>query len=242
MLRQFVLWKWEQPGFRVAYLPEHVNTMCSMIRRHMKGVPHRIVCVTDSSDGVTECETAPLWLDLNDTPNASGKQLPSCYRRLKLYDPKTQKDIGIDKGDRIISLDLDSLVTGPLTDVVDIEGKYVGWELSNHRQLPVFNGSLQMFTAGTLQYVWEEFDPLKSPKEAFDADYRGSDQAWLSYKLIGREGSVGLKWPLVASYPLQNRMQGILKRETSLIFFHGREKPWSPSAKLATPWIERYYR
>jgi hypothetical protein len=240
---QIVLWKWEQVGVKArAYTPEHVNVMCNMLRRNLVNVPHRIICVTDNSSGITECETADLWQDCWDLPNATGKHLPSCYRRLKLYDCMTQRDLGIDKGDRIMGIDLDSLITGDLREVVATEGLYVGWHLKNKHQKLVFNGSLQIFTAGTLQDVWSDFDPHKSPKEAFNAGFYGSDQSWLSYKLINRNETVGLKYPLVSSYPLQNRLIGELKAATKIIFFHGSLKPWSPQARLSSRWIDRYWR
>jgi hypothetical protein len=239
---QIVLWKWDQPGAGRDYLPEHVNVMCSMLRRNLVNTPHRIVCVTDSEYGITECETAPLWRDADDLPNATGRHLPSCYRRLKLYDRETQKGIGIDKGDRIMGIDLDSLITGDLRDLVRIEGLFVGWHLKRNDGLHTFNGSLQMFTAGDLQEIWSEFDPRKSPKEAFDAGFKGSDQSWLSYKLLTREGCVGLTYPLVSSYPLQNRLMGELKNATRIIFFHGSQKPWDPQARFDSRWIDRYWR
>lgn len=239
---QIVLWKWDQPGAKNVYLPDHVDIMCSMLRRNLKGLPHRIVCVTDNDAGIHECETAHLWRDFDDLPNASGKQLPSCYRRLKLYDRETQKDIGIDKGDRIVGIDLDTLICGDVRKVFQTEGVYVGWQLKNYLDRYVFNGSLQIFTAGTLQVIWDEFDPLTSPKKALDNGFRGSDQAWLSYKLIGEDGCIGLDWPVISSYPLHNRIQGSLKAETKIIFFHGSEKPWNPNAQFHTPWITRYWR
>ncbi len=244
---QIVLWKWDQPGFRVTYTAEHVNVMCAMLRRNLRNFPHRIVCVTDNSDGITECETAAIWPDHNGLANASGKQLPSCYRRLKLYNPETQRDeLGIDKGDRIMSIDLDALITGDVRGIAQTEGLFVGWELTGEQGRKVFNGSLQIFTAGELADVWSSFDHETSPREALTRGYRGSDQAWISYCLLGkgreRLGLVGLKWPEVASYPLQTRIQGILKTETRMIFFHGREKPWTAQAIHNTPWIERYWR
>jgi hypothetical protein len=239
---QIVLWKWEQPGFKRPYSAEHVNVMCAMLRRNLQGTPHRIVCVTDRPDGIMECETAHIWDDCHDLPNASGRHLPSCYRRLKLYDPETQKYLGIDRGDRIMGIDLDTLITGHLRDIVRLEGRYIGWQLKGAQHPKVFNGSLQIFTAGDLEHVWKDFNPATSPKAALAAGFRGSDQAWLSFQLVGKPGSVGLEWPEVASYPLQNRIQGILKRETKIIFFHGSEKPWSPNARFHTPWIERYWR
>lgn len=239
---QIVLWKWDQPGGKHVYTPEHVDTMVAMLRRNLVNTPHRIICVTDNATGIHECETAPLWIDCEDLPNATGRQLPSCYRRLKLYDRETQDSIGIDKGDRVMGIDLDSLICGDIRETVKTEGKFVGWHLKNHAGKTVFNGSLQMFTAGDLQEIWSEFDPTRSPKEAFDAGFRGSDQAWLSYKLTPRADTIGLTFPLVSSYPLQNRIQGVLKAETRIIFFHGSQKPWDPNAQFHTPWIKRYWR
>ena len=239
---QVVLWKWEQPGANRVYLPEHVNVMCSMLRRNLVNQPHRIVCVTDDASGITECETAPLWDDVNDLPNATGRHLPSCYRRLKLFDRATQKSIGIDKGDRIMGIDLDALITGDLRPVVRTEGEFVGWHLMRSDKKFVFNGSLQMFTAGKLQEIWSEFDPATSPKEAYHAGFKGSDQSWLSYKLCDRPGATGLVYPIVSSYPLQNRIMGELKHATRIIFFHGSQKPWDPQARLNSRWIDRYWR
>lgn len=239
---QIVLWKWDQPGFARTYLPEHVNVMCSMLRRNLVNTPHRILCVTDRPDGITECETAPLWSDTEDLPNATGKHLPSCYRRLKLYDRATQKDLGIGKGDRIMGIDLDSLITGDLREVIATEGLYVGWHLRRQDGLFVFNGSLQMFTAGDLQEIWSEFNPKSSPKEAFNAGFKGSDQSWISYKLQKRDGCVGLTYPLVSSYPMQNRILGELKAGTRIVFFHGSQKPWDSQARFNTRWIDRYWR
>jgi hypothetical protein len=239
---QIVLWKWEQAGTNRVYTHEHVNVMCTMLRRHLTNTPHRIVCVTDRDSGINECETAPLWRDADDLPNATGRHLPSCYRRLKLYDRETQKDIGIDRGDRIMGIDLDALITGDLREVVQTEGTFVGWHLKRADQKYVFNGSLQMFTAGDLQEIWSEFDPAKSPKAAFAAGFRGSDQSWISWKLDGRKDCVGLLYPTVSSYPLQNRIMGELKHATKIVFFHGSQKPWDTQARFDSRWIDRYWR
>jgi hypothetical protein len=236
-----VLWKWDQPSNPRKYSADHVNVMCAMLRRNLS-IPHRIVCVTDDAKWITECETAPLWSDCFEVPNATGAHLPSCYRRLKLYDRATQKSLGIDKGDRIMGLDLDSLITGDIRELVATQGEYVGWHLMNWRNEMTFNGSLQMFTAGTLQDIWSDFDPATSPKAARDAGYKGSDQAWLTYKLITRPGAVGLRYPLVSSFPLQNAIQGEPVPETRIVFFHGSVKPWDADAQSGPRWINQYWR
>lgn len=243
-----VLWKWSQPNPMTEYEPQHVNVMANMLTRNLEGIDHRIICVTDNAGGIMNCETFPLWPDAGNLKNATKFYLPSCYRRLKLYDPETQADMGISKGDRIMSIDLDTLITGPLHDLIAIEGRFVGWELKGTHRPKVFNGSLQMFTAGDLAHIWKDFDPATSPAAAARAGYLGSDQSWLSMKLIDQEGSVGLKPPLVSSYPLNVRLplmcdsKARIDPKTRLIFYHGRIKPWSDEARKETGLTQRYWR
>jgi hypothetical protein len=237
-----VLWKWAQAGnSRAVYEAEHVNVAVAMLRRNIK-LTSRIICITDDRSGIADCETAPLWGDCDNLANASGGYLPSCYRRLKLYDRATQMDLGIEKGERIISLDLDMLVTSNLDRLLKTEGRFVGWEMPGSIHAKVFNGSLQMFTAGDLQFIWSSFDPKTSPRDAAIAGFKGSDQSWLSWKLISQPGSVGLKLPDIASYPAQVRIQKIKPEDNKIIFFHGQVKPWFPEAKADTPWVSQYWK
>jgi hypothetical protein len=237
-----VLWKWTQPNPMTEYTAEHVNVMVSMLNRNLANTRHRIVCVTDNPDGIVGCETFPLWKDAGDLLNATKVYLPSCYRRLKLYDPATQALMGIPAGDRIMSIDLDTVIAGPLDRLVATEGRFIGWELRGTYRPKVFNGSLQMFTAGDLAHIWKEFNPATSPKQAANAGFLGSDQAWLSMNLIGTPGATGLKWPLVASYPLNVRLQNQLDPDTRIVFYHGRIKPWSDEARTETYITQRLWR
>lgn len=237
-----VLWKWQQAGNgRASYSAEHVNVAASMLRRNIK-LTSRIVCITDDAGGITECETASLWGDCSNMANMSGNYLPSCYRRLKLYDRSTQAELGITKGERIVSIDLDTIVTRSLDKLLKTEGRFVGWEMPGTHHPKVFNGSLQMFTAGDLQSIWSSFDPNRSPRDAALAGYRGSDQSWLSWKLVNQAGSVGLKYPDIASYPSQMLIQKKRPEDSTMIFFHGKVKPWFPEAKAETPWVSTYWR
>lgn len=237
-----VLWKWQQENMPNAYSPEYVNIMQDMLERNLHDVNYRIICVTDDDIGVV-CDTYPLWKDCGELLNPSGpSRLPSCFRRLRLYDHETQKDMGIKKGERIVSIDLDTVVCGPLRDMLAIEGRFVGWQLVGQAHPRVFNGSFQMFTAGDLQHIWSDFDPRKSPRVAREAGFFGSDQAWLSYNLVDKEGSNHIPYPVLASYPLHCVHMSQFKREHRLVFFHGKRKPWSPEAQAASPWIGRNWR
>lgn len=235
------LWKWKQENSAHAYTAEHVNAMARMLRKHIQLVRYRIVCITDDPAGITECATFPLWKDAAMVDNASGRHLSSCYRRLRLYDPQIQSKLGIKRGDRVVSIDLDTLVVGSLDTILSTTGLYVGWELRGTYHPKVFNGSFQMFTAGELDYIWLDFDPSRSPYVASDAGYKGSDQAWLSYNLARNPYSVSIKYPEFSSYPLNNRISGQVDFRTRLIFFHGSQKPWYESTLAASPFVERHW-
>lgn len=239
---QIVLWKWVQPNHPRTYLSEHVNVMCRMLHRSLAGKRYRIICITDDPSDIMECETFPLWPNAGHVANATKFILPSCYRRLKLYDAATQFELGFSRGDRIVSLDLDTLVTGRVFELLTQPGDFFGWELKGTHHPRVFNGSLQAFDCGSkLQFIWDEFDEQISPQEALKAGFLGSDQAWLSYKLVGRKGCFGIGYPEIASYPLHVRIQGTHSAQTKLVFFHGRLKPWDAEAQEQTSWIKRYW-
>lgn len=238
-----VLWKWTPgPGVERHYTARHVNHLAHALRANTSLRDMRIICVTDDPHGITQCETHPLWQDCDRLRNASGAHLPSCYRRLKLYDANTQREMGMFKGDRVASLDLDTLVCGPLDAIWQTKGKYVGWLLPGLLHKDVYNGSFQMFTAGELRRVWEDFHPDVSPAMVNALGYRGSDQAWLSYQLVDKEGSASVGYPTVASYPLHIRRMSLFDRRTRLVMFHGKRKPWQPEAVAEAGWIRRYWR
>lgn len=207
-----------------------------MVRRNYDG-DVRVVCVTDDPTGVV-CETFPLWRDCATLPNASGAHLPSCYRRLRLFDPATQEAMGIAEGERIVSLDLDAVVVGKLNGLFDRPDAFVGWAVRGSHHPRVYNGSMWMLRAGAHPEVWTTFNPESSPKRAAAAGYRGSDQAWMTYRLnhcVGWTAADG-----VYSYHLDVRGRPDLPPNARIVMFHGRVKPWMAWADVQ--WVRALYR
>jgi len=239
-----VMWMWTQSGFRCPYLPEHVNAMAAGLRRGMAGSPYRPVLVTDAGDkGIDpSVDVRPLWGDFSGLSNASGIHLPSCYRRLKLFDPATQADLGIAPGDRVCSIDLDAVVAGDMRPLLSRQEKFVGWAVRGTRHPKVYNGSMWLFTAGDLTEMWAGFDPARSPALANKAGFMGSDQSWLSYRLARAPGCAGWAYPQVASYPkeLRVRRQGP-PPSNGVVFFHGKDKPWHDRTQRESPWVKRLW-
>jgi hypothetical protein len=238
-----VLWKWLQPGFRETYKPEHVNVLAAQVKRHLNGEKHRIVCVTDDPGDIRlDVDTYPLWDDHNKVENISGRHLPSCYRRLRLFDPQTQLDMGVRPADRIMSMDLDTVIAGALVPLVQRKERFIGWAVRGTRHVRVFNGSMFLFTQGDFADVWTDFNPSTSPKAAFQAGFFGSDQGWLSYKLATRTDCAGWSYPQVVSYPREVARRPKLPNGCSVVNFHGKHKPWHEDVQRVSPWVKEHWR
>ena len=236
----FVFWKWNQPGYRDTYTAEHANIMANMLSRNLT-IPHRIILVTDDPAGC-EMETFPLWDDHSKLKNASGAHLPSCYRRLRLFDPAIQKQMGIEPGARICSVDLDTCVIQKCDNLFTRKEKFVGWGVRGTYHQRVFNGSMWVFNAGEFEDIWKAFNPLTSPRLAFQNGFMGSDQGWISYNLARRTDCASWGWPVVASFPREIYRIKKLDVHNLIVFFHGRNKPWQESTVKMAPWLNRYYR
>ena len=231
-----VSWCWK--GTR-KFLPEYVDVHKAMFGRMMRE-PHRYLCVTDIPEGM-HCETYPLWEDLSRVRNLVGGHLPSCYRRLKIFDPVTTRTMGIEDGDRVVSADLDIALVGDVSPLFDRPENFVGWRVPGGRHASVFNGTVFMHRAGTMSNLWTDFDPGKSPHDARNAGYFGTDQGWLSLRLA----SSAAGWTRedgVISYASDCRLTGALPDHARLISFHGKRKPWQKEVQGESPWVREHWR
>lgn len=241
----FVTFLWKGNGYyRHRFEARHVNAWARGIRRIYPG-DHRLICITDQP-ALIDIETFPLWEDFARLTNLGGLHLPTCYRRLKIFDRATQYELGIDPGTRVISIDLDVVFVRNGAAVFDAhpEASFVGWKgISPTHQRPVYNGTLQIFTAGDpeVEQLWSRFN-WDAPHQVAKAGYFGSDQGWLSWQLGGRAPGVDVADGMY-SYSrdiVDCRLQEVPAR-ASIVSFNGKAKPWHPEVQAANPWIRRYW-
>lgn len=222
-----VCFQWNT-GFR-EYLPRHVNALAAMYMASYPG-DMRFICVTDETDGfsrnVEVLKTPAKAAEVGRIPSPHGKSYPASYRRLWLF-----SDEAAALGERILLTDIDCLVVGDISPLVDVDADFVGWQ-TKHRwgNTGRIAGGSWLLRTGTHAHVWNDF--IEHPYSAIDAaakaGWTGSDQAWLSYKLNGCT-----VWP--DNSGIYQNQDGIHqwqkpKPDARIIHFNGSVKPWSKSA------------
>lgn len=238
-----VCWKWEPyPGYRSKFTAEHVNTFARMVRRNYRG-RLELVCVTDDPGGITECDRIlPLWEEFasipspHDTPTR--RRNPSCYRRLRMF----ARDAGAWLGTRIVSMDLDCVVTGDLAPIFDRKEPFIVWGDTN--PTTYYNGGLISFDAGAVPQVYEQFksNPEGAIAKAQRLKQFGSDQGWIGACL----GASRPKYSTahgVYSYRvhIKQGFNGRLPNDARLVMFHGQVDPEHDEAQRL-PWVREHYR
>lgn len=231
-----VTFKWHTPGYRSRFTGEHVNTLARMCARNYR-LPFRFNCVTDDAEGIDTdlVRVLPMWDFHNALPSPHKHGVnPSCYRRLFLWSREAKEVFG----KRILSIDLDMVITGDVTPLWDRPEDVVLWADQLNKTTP-YNGAMQLIRAGSRPDVYDRFDPIISPKVTIAAGLFGTDQAWISYVLGGNEA----RWTSAdgaLSWRVHCRMFKKLPEGARIVNFHGNEDPWMLRERV--PWIAEHYR
>jgi len=225
-----VCWKWQQKKYRSRFTHQHVRTLKSMVARNLQ-LDHQFVCVTDDATGMDDIETIPLW-DWPDVVLPKGK--PNCYRRLRAFAPDAAEWLG----ERILSIDLDTVITGDITSLIDIPDDFKIW--GDTAKNTAYNGGFWLMDAGARPRVYEDFNE-KAPDITRSKGMVGSDQAWISYVLGPNES----KWCTKDGvYSFRNHMgsgKEPLPDDARIVFFHGHYDPWDKNVQRNNRWIKDYY-
>jgi len=216
---------------RREFLPEHVNILHRMAKRH--GFTGRFVCITDETSivfdkDITIMLTPVAALTFGAIGSPEGPRFPSCYRRLWTFSEGAKV-----LGDNVLLLDIDLVVLKDLTPLFDFAEDFVGWlpirDWGKHRRL---GGGIYLLKPGTRTEVWTEFDGQPSVDWAHAAGFRGSDQAWISYKLA----QTAVIFPKEAGIYSIRDLKGLRPRppkDARLVQFNGPIKPWQSDL----PWV-----
>lgn len=228
-------WQWNEPGNRT-YTPSHVNVLASMFKRHLT-LPHRVVCISDEagfSGDVCVIPTPAKALELAKLKTLEGAHFPSCFRRLWLFSDEARI-----LGERVLLTDIDVVLTGNIDHLFDAPDEpFIGWRpLARWGDKKRIGGGLYLMRTGAYTEVWNGFRGEESMLEARQAGYRGSDQAWLSYKLADKVPVFGDDSGLYSIRDLADGRKP-LPTDACLVQFNGVKKPWQSNLS----WVKENWR
>ncbi len=222
MALTIVTWWWGEK------YPEHyVRRLEASVRRHLKE-PHRFLCVSDHViDGIETVEVKDPGLTKHK----------GCIVRLRLFDEVWQRDIGIRTGDRVVNMDLDSVVTGQLDPLFCRPDSFTILVGANAANPCPYNGSLFMLRAGSHAEVWDDFtlaELATIPRHEFP-----DDQGWLAHKLPNVSGwNVGPQSGVYAFQKPQWPNGDDLPKDARLVVFPG----WRDPAKFVhLSWVKEHW-
>jgi hypothetical protein len=172
----FCTWLWGDK-----FSEDDLDKLAAGLRRRVNQ-PHRILCMTDRLLGRRPI-SGVSYKQILDYELLAVK---GCFVRLRIFDPYWQFLREIRKGEKIVVIDLDTVITGNLDPLFDRHEPFVIMQGANATNPCPFNGALQMLRAGYRPDVWADFSlgaAAKTPHHEFP-----DDQGWLHHKIPDAAG------------------------------------------------------
>lgn len=242
-----VLWKWRSSDNSLSYGAAHVNALARQIKRYI-GVPYKIFCITDDADGLDSSIEVVGLQEMScpmPTFNEYSHRLHSCYRRLKLFDPA----IGEIFGKRILQLDIDMVIAGNISGIVNRIEPFLCWKcLSRGPNRYALNPSFLLMDVGgdVASNIWRRYSasPNKIAREAFLADWTGTEQAVMGY--LTREKEPPTLGTADGIYSFRDNQKECghreLARAVKVVSFHGPHDPSDRKLQRRCRWLARAWQ
>ena len=229
------------PGskFAAPYTADDVRRLAAQVKKHCT-VPYEFVVITDRPYLFGSPSDLPL-LNLRAIQIDKATHVPgTCYVRLMTFHPKGRDMIG----EKVLVLDLDTLIVGNIDHLVAREEDLVLWRNpARHPSRPgrsIYNTSLLLHKCGTIPELWQCFMDLgKGRIPAKD------DQWYLSDALGGTvpyfDGKRDGVYRIARADTPGSGVDGDLPENACIVFFTGSEGKWTnPAIREANPWIESF--
>lgn len=183
------------------YGPEYVNILFDMVRRNLPSdYEGAFLCFTDDPTGIdARIETRPITEDLE-----------GWWNKLYLF-----KEGVFQEGERIVYMDLDTVITGPLDDIFNYTGEFA--ILRDFMRHEGMQSSVMLWRAGFGKEIWDSYVLGGKPSIV------GGDQAWIEQAIIGPDYLQDLFPGLFCSYKLE--AAHMFPKGASVVVFHGEPRP-----------------
>lgn len=209
-----------------------------MVARNLS-IDHRFIVVTDQPGLFSDDD------DIHAVPIDWTTHVPgTCFVRLFTFSPQAQKVLG----ERVLQLDLDTVIVGSFDEIVDRDEDIVIWrnprkwaltfpEVGHAKALSWFNPSIMLHSPGTWSVIWQNFD-AKEPGARDDqwlmSDYFGKDCPYWDQTHGVYRLTPGKPWIGIHSEALPENAR--------IVTFPSSRKPWLADVVSAAPWIEKHRR
>lgn len=232
---------WWQPDegskFAAPYTPDDVRLLQRQVERYL-GQPHEFVVITDRPEDFSEdVRIRPVQID-------RATHLPgTCFVRLMTFSPEAREVLG----DKVLQLDLDTVIVGGLDSIVARTADLVMWKNPTRSPRfpgrPAYNTSVLLHRTGTMTEVWRRFVAMTEEQQRAFKD----DQWYLSSVL-------GDGWPcfdgvgdgiyrLARADTPGSGVDGELPMNARIVTFPGSDgKPDDPEIAARNTWIASYRR
>lgn len=199
---------------------EYANVLHDSVRRNLReGTAGKFVVFTDD---VTEPGYSP-GIELR---KIEAENLTGWHNKLYLF-----KDGLFPVGERIVFMDLDTVITGPLDAIADYSGSFA--ILRDAYRPDGLQSSVMAWEAGAnnIGNIWFSYVMAGCPEVA------GGDQAWIEeHRKVLKPEILQVQFPgLFCSYKRDARFG--IPPGSSVIFFHGEPRPHD-----AGGWVEKVWK
>ena len=190
---------------------EYTNILFDMVKRNLpEGFEGTFSVFTDSYD-----EGYAPGITVRPLP----EYLPGWWAKLGLFKPGVFED-----GERVLFLDLDTLICGPLDAIAAYDGDFA--ILRDFYRHDGLQSSVMLWRAGTQQHIWHRWEIAGMPQDP------GGDQWWIE-QCVTSPDILQDKFPsLFESYKL---LRGA-PMKASVIVFHGLPRPHEVGGWAAEVW------
>lgn len=190
----------------------YVNALHRAIRTHIT-VPFRFVCITDDTNGLDDHIKT-----LDADPDA-----PGWWQKLTLFKRGRFND-----ADRILFIDLDTIILKNIDDVASYQGGFAG--TGNFRSGgPPFSSCMMAWKNGTMHHLWEKWIALNRPMT------RWGDDEWIRNTEL-ETAKLNRLFPGICSYKFHKLKDD--PGDARIVIFMARPKPH----ELTEAWVREAWR
>ena len=192
---------------------EYVEILHDMVRRNLSDKTEgQFVCFTDDPEPYAE------GIIKRDLPDG----LKGWWNKLYLF-----KDGVFQEGDRIVFLDLDTVIVGGLDDLVKYDGPFA--LLRDFYRPQGYQSSVMMWTPSErTANIWTQFQ-----EEGFP-DVPGGDQAFIEGVMFGADILQDQLPGCFVSYKVHSRV--LFPKGSKVVCFHGRPRPHEVAGWVTNVW------